>query len=63
MGIIVVPITAGVSYAIGILVKNCSNYLKKKEQNYKLEYTIIQKTLGDFRQLHATSLKDNQIDD
>ena len=63
MGIIVVPITAGVGCATGILVKICSRYLKKKEQNYKLKYTIIQKTLDDFRQLHVTSLKDNHIDE
>ena len=63
MGIIVVPITAGVGCATGILVKICSSYLKKKEQNYKLKYTIIQKTLDDFRQLFTTSLKDNHIDE
>ena len=63
MGIIVVPITAGVGCATGILVKLCSSYLKKKEQNYKLMYTIIQKTLDDFRQLYVTSLKDNHIDE
>ena len=60
--IIVVPITAGVGCATGILVKICSSCLKKKEQNYKLKYTIIQKTLDDFRQLFTTSLKDNHID-
>ena len=49
VGIIVVPITAGVGCATGILVKICSSYLKKKEQNYKLKYTIIQKTLDYFR--------------
>ena len=49
VGIIVVPITAGVGCATGILVKICSSYLKKKEQNYKLKYAIIQKTLDDFR--------------
>ena len=59
VGIIVVPITAGVGCATGILVKICSSYLKKKEQNYKLKYAIIQKTLDDFRQLYITSLKDN----
>ena len=37
--------------------------MKKKEQNYKLKYTIIQKTLDDFRQLYVTSLKDNHIDE
>ena len=63
MGIIVVPITAGVDCATGILVKICSSFLKKKEQNYKLKYTIIQKTLDDFRQLFTTSLKDNHIDE
>ena len=63
VGIIVVPITAGVGCATGILVKICSSYLKKKEQNYKLKYTIIQKTLDDFRQLYVTSLKDNHIDE
>ena len=63
VGIIVVPITAGVGCATGILVKLCSSYLKKKEQNYKLKYTIIQKTLDDFRQLYITSLKDNHIDE
>ena len=47
--IIVVPITAGVVCATGILVKYCSSYLKKKEQKYKLKYAIIQKTLDDFR--------------
>ena len=44
VGIIVVPITAGVGCSTGILVKICSSYLKKKEQNYKLQYTIIPKT-------------------
>ena len=63
VGIIVVPITAGVGCATGILVKICSCYLKKKEQNYKLKYTFIQKTLDDFRQLFTTSLKDNHIDE
>ena len=63
MGIIVVPITAGVGCATGILVKICSSYLKKKEQNYKLKYAIFKKTLDDFRQLHVTSLKDNHIDE
>ena len=63
VGIIVVPIAAGVGCTTGILVKICSGYLKKKEQNYKLKYTIIQKTLDDFRQLYVTSLKDNCIDE
>ena len=63
VGIIVVPITAGVGRVTGILVKICSSYLKKKEQNYKLKYAIIQKTLDDFRQHHVTSLKDNHIDE
>ena len=63
VGIIVVPITAGVACATGILVKICSIYLKKKEQNYKLKYAIIPKTLDDFRQLYITSLKDNHIDE
>ena len=63
VGIIVVPITAGVGCTTGILVKICSGYLKKKEQNYKLKYNIIQKTLDDFRQLYVTSLKDNHIDE
>ena len=62
VGIIVVPIAAGVGCTTGILVKICSSYLKKKEQNYKLKYTIIQKTLDDFRQLYVASLKDNHID-
>ena len=51
VGIIVVPITAGVGCATGILVKICSSCLKKKEQNYKLKYAIVQKTLDDFRQI------------
>ena len=63
VGIIVVPITAGVGCATGILGKMCSSYLKKKEQIYKLKYAIIQKTLEDFRQLFTTSLKDNHIDE
>ena len=63
VGIIVVPITTGVGCATGILVKLCSSYLKKKEQNYKLKYAIIPKTLDDFRQLFTTSLKDNHIDE
>ena len=63
VGIIVVPIAAGVGCTTGILVKICSSYLKKKEQNYKFKYTIIQKTLDDFRQLYVTSLKDNHIDE
>ena len=63
VGIIVVPIAAGVGCTTGILVKICSSYLKKKEQNYKLKYTIIQKTFDDFRQLYVTSLKDNCIDE
>ena len=41
--------------------KLCSNYLKKKEQIYKLKYAMIQKTLDDFRQLHVNNLKDNHI--
>ena len=63
VGIIVVPITAGVGCATGFLVKICSSYLKKKEQNYKLKYALIQKTLDDFRHLITTSLKDNHIDE
>ena len=63
VGLIVVPITAGVGCATGILVNICSSYLKKKEQNYKLKYANIQKTLDDFRQLFTTSLKDNHIDE
>ena len=63
MGIIVVPITAGVGCATGILVEFCSSYLKKKEQNYKPKYAFIQKTLDDFRQLFTTSLKDNHMDE
>ena len=63
VGIIVVPITAGVGCATGILVKICSSYLKKKEQNYKLKYAVIQKTLDYFRKLFTTSLKDNHIDE
>ena len=63
MGISVVPITAGVGCATGILVKTCSSYLKKKEHKYKLKYTNIQKALDDFKQLFNTSLKDNHIDE
>ena len=63
VGIIVVPIAAGVGCTTGILVKICSSYLKKKEQNYKLKYAIIQKTLEDFRQLYTASLKDNCVDE
>ena len=63
MGIIIVPITAGVGCATGILAKICSSYLNKKEQNYKLKYTLIQKTLDDIRQLFNTSLKDYHIDE
>ena len=63
VGIIVVPITAGVGCATGILVKNCSSCLKKKQQNYELKYTIIQKTFDDFRQLFTTSLKDNHMNE
>ena len=37
--------------------------MKKKEQNHKLKYAIIEKTLDDFRQLYITSLKDNHIDE
>ena len=63
MGIIVVPITAGVGCATGTLVKICSSSLKKKEQNYKLKYAFIQKTLDDFRQVFTTSLKENLTDE
>ena len=63
VGIIVVPITAGVGCATGIRIKICSSYLKKKEQNYKLKYAIIQKTPDDFRQLFTTSLKYIHIDE
>ena len=63
MGNIVVPITAGVGCATGILVKISCGYLKKKKQNYKLNYAIIQKTLDDYGQLFTTSLKDNHIDE
>ena len=63
VGVIVVPITAGVGCATGILVRVCSSYLKKKEQNYECKYTIIQKTLDDFRQLFITRLKDNHLDE
>ena len=63
VGIIVVPIAAGVGCATGILVKICSSYLKKKEQNYKLKYAFIQQTLDNFRQLYTASLKDNYVDE
>ena len=63
VGIIVVPIAAGVGCTTDILVKICSSYLKKKEQNYKLKYAIIQKTLEDFRQLYTASLEDNCVDE
>ena len=63
VGIIVVPIAAGVGCTTGILVKICSSYLKKKEQNYKIKYAIIQKTFEDFRQLYTASLKDNCVDE
>ena len=63
MGNIVVPITAGAGCATGLFVEICSSYLKKKEQNYKLKYTIIQEKLGDFRQLFNPSLKDNHLDE
>ena len=63
VGFIVVPINAGVGCATGILVKICSSCSKKREQNYKLAYAIIQKTLDDFRQLFTTSLKDYHIDE
>ena len=45
VGIIVVPITAGVGCATGILVKICSSSLKKKEQNYKLKYYYSEDTI------------------
>ena len=61
MGIIVVPIAAGVGCATGILVKTCSSYLNKKEQKYKLMYAVILKTLDDFRQLFNTILEDNYL--
>ena len=35
VGIVVVPITAGVGCATGILVKFCSSYLKKQDQNIR----------------------------
>ena len=63
VGIIVVPITAGVGCATGILVKIFSSYLKKKEQKYKPKYAIVQKTLDVIRQLFNTILKDNHIDE
>ena len=63
MGFIVFPITAEVRCATGVLVTNCSSYLKKNVKNYKLKYAIFQKTLDDFRQLFTTSLKDNHIDE
>ena len=62
MGIIVVPITAGVGCPTGILVKLCPSCLKKEEQKYKLKYAINQKTLDDFRQLFTASPKDNHTD-
>ena len=58
VGIIIVPITAGVGCATGILVEICSSYWKKKEQNFNFKYAIIQKRLDDFRELFTTSLKD-----
>ena len=63
VGIIVVPIAAGVGCATGILVKICSSWLKKKEQNYIKKYACIQKTLDDFRHLYTNSLKDNHINE
>ena len=63
VGLIVVPITGGVGCASGNRVEICSSFLKKKEQNYKLKYTTIQKTLDDFRQVSTTSLKYNRIDE
>ena len=63
VGIIVVPIAAGAGCATGILVKICSSWLKKKEQNYIKKYACIQKTLDDFRHLYTSSLKDNHINE
>ena len=45
VGIIVVPITAGVGCATGILVKICSSYLKKKEKNYNLSTLLFRRHL------------------
>ena len=42
VGITNVPVTAGVGCATCIFIKNCSSYLKKKEQKYKVKYAIIQ---------------------
>ena len=63
MGILVVPVAAGVGCATGIFDKICSSDLKKKEQNHKLMFAFIQKTPDDFRQLFTTSLKDIHIDE
>ena len=61
VGIIVVPIAAGADCANGILLKICSSWLKKTQQNCIKKYACIQKTRDDFRSLHATSLKHTQI--
>ena len=61
VGVIFVPIVAGVGCATGILVKICSTWLKKKEQISVKKYAYIQKTIDDFRHLYTNSLKDNNI--
>ena len=61
VGVIIVPIVAGVGCATGILVKICSTWLKRKEQISVKKYAYIQKTIDDFRHLYTNSLKDNKI--
>ena len=45
VGIIVVPITAGVGFATGILVKYCSRYLKKRSKIINLSTLLFRRYL------------------
>jgi len=62
VGIIIVPISAGVGGFLGISSKLISEYLKRREKYHLKKYTLSLKTLEDFQKLHSKCLEDSKID-
>ena len=61
VGVIIVPIVAGVGCATGILIKICSSWLKKSKFLSR-SMLIYKKQLKTYwRTLYTNSLKDNKI--
>ena len=62
VGLIVVPIAAGVGASITISSKLISEVLKIKEKTYYKKYQLALKTLEEYNKLLTKSLEDNKID-